>query len=85
MADTRTRLAKIAARSVLRILTGRLTTGNVARLTIYSDGKCLLERQDYVSDNADGWRKQYEPTEGEVKDYYWLENQLQTNPAEWLE
>lgn len=73
------------ARSVASVLIGRLITGNVARLTIYVDGRCLLERGDYVSPHADAWRQVYPPMEGETKDYYWIANQLFNNPAEWLE
>ena len=72
-------------RAVLKIITGRLITGNVARLTLYGDGRCLYERQDYVSPHADGWRVMYPPMEGDLKEFYWLENQLRNTPAKWLE
>ena len=73
------------ARSILKTLTERLITGNVARLTIYDDGRCVLERQDYVSPGADGWRQVCPPQEGAAKDYQWVENQLVNSPADWSE
>ncbi len=67
-----------------RVLIGRHPgTGVVHRLTISSQGRILIERKPYVSDNPDVWTHAPPTLEDEVDKHLFLILAIEQNPAEW--
>lgn len=58
-------------------------TGVLHRLTITVDGRVIIERKPYVSDNPDGWTQHYKNITDDAENHTFLILAIRNNPAVW--